>query len=53
MSDVINGRQAVREAMRGRREVGVVWVSRRAKETLEWLPPTRGWRRPSGSTRSR
>ena len=40
MSDVINGRQAVREALRGRREVGEVWVSRRAKETLEWLPPT-------------
>ena len=38
MTELIHGRQAVREALRGRREVGVVWCSRRAGETLEWLP---------------
>ncbi len=32
------GRQAVREALRGRREVLRVWCSARARETLEWLP---------------
>lgn len=38
VTELIHGRQAVREALRGRREVGVVWCSRRAGETLEWLP---------------
>ena len=38
MTELIHGRQAVREALRGRREVGVVWCSRRAGETLKWLP---------------
>jgi 23S rRNA (guanosine2251-2'-O)-methyltransferase len=38
MADVIWGRQAVREALRGRREVLGVWCTARAGETLEWLP---------------
>ena len=38
MADVVYGRQAVREALRGRREVGVVWCAPGLGETLDWLP---------------
>jgi 23S rRNA (guanosine2251-2'-O)-methyltransferase len=38
VSELICGRQAVREALRGRREVGVIWCSRRSRESLDWLP---------------
>jgi 23S rRNA (guanosine2251-2'-O)-methyltransferase len=38
MADVVYGRQAVREALRGRREVGQVWCAKAAAESLEWLP---------------
>lgn len=40
VTELIYGRQAVREALRGRREVVEVWCSQRSKETLEWLPAT-------------
>ena len=36
--DLVYGRQAVREALRGRREVRAVWCSRRSAESLDWLP---------------
>jgi 23S rRNA (guanosine2251-2'-O)-methyltransferase len=36
--DVVYGRQPVREALRGRREVLSVLCSARARETLAWLP---------------
>jgi 23S rRNA (guanosine2251-2'-O)-methyltransferase len=39
--DVIYGRNAVREALRGRREVLEVWASARALETLPWLAALR------------
>lgn len=35
--DLIYGRNAVREALRGRREVVELWVSERAAEGLPWL----------------
>lgn len=35
--DVVYGRNAVREALRGRRSVLEVWVGERAAATLEWL----------------
>jgi 23S rRNA (guanosine2251-2'-O)-methyltransferase len=35
--DLIYGRNAVREALRGRREVLELWVSERAAASLEWL----------------
>jgi 23S rRNA (guanosine2251-2'-O)-methyltransferase len=38
MAEVIWGRQAVREALRGRRQVLAIWCTGRARETLEWLP---------------
>lgn len=38
MAEVVYGRRAVREAMRGRREVGQVWCSAGLGETLDWLP---------------
>ena len=43
MSDVVNGRQAVREALRGRREVGQVWASR-ARRRL-WIGSRRAFAR--------
>jgi 23S rRNA (guanosine2251-2'-O)-methyltransferase len=36
--DIVYGRQAVREALRGRRAVLRVWCSTRAREALGWLP---------------
>jgi 23S rRNA (guanosine2251-2'-O)-methyltransferase len=38
MPEVIWGRQPVREALRGRRQVLAVWCTPRAREALEWLP---------------
>jgi 23S rRNA (guanosine2251-2'-O)-methyltransferase len=38
MAEMIWGRQAVREALRGRRQVLGIWCTARARETLEWLP---------------
>ena len=38
MAEVIWGRQPVREALRGRRQVLAVWCTPRAREALEWLP---------------
>jgi len=38
MADVVYGRRAVREALRGRREVGQVWCAAGLGETLDWLP---------------
>lgn len=35
--DLVYGRNAVREALRGRRAVLEVWASERAEATLEWL----------------
>jgi 23S rRNA (guanosine2251-2'-O)-methyltransferase len=35
--DLVYGRNAVREALRGRREVLEVWAGERAAATLEWL----------------
>ena len=35
--DLVYGRNAVREALRGRRSVLEVWVGERAAATLEWL----------------
>jgi 23S rRNA (guanosine2251-2'-O)-methyltransferase len=35
--DVVYGRNAVREALRGRREVLELWASERAASSLEWL----------------
>ncbi len=35
--ELVYGRNAVREALRGRREVLELWVSERAAATLEWL----------------
>lgn len=37
-AELIYGRQAVREALRGRREVERVWCSERARGLYEWLP---------------
>lgn len=39
--DLLYGRNAVREALRGPREVTEVWASERARETLDWLPDAR------------
>jgi 23S rRNA (guanosine2251-2'-O)-methyltransferase len=38
MADVVYGRRAVREALRGRRQVGQVWCASGLGETLDWLP---------------
>jgi 23S rRNA (guanosine2251-2'-O)-methyltransferase len=38
MAETIWGRQAVREALRGRRQVLRVWCTERAREGLDWLP---------------
>jgi 23S rRNA (guanosine2251-2'-O)-methyltransferase len=38
MADVVYGRQAVREALRGRREVGKVWCAHGLQATVDWLP---------------
>lgn len=38
MADVVYGRQPVREALRGRREVLEVWCTEAARASLEWLP---------------
>ena len=38
MADVVYGRRAVREALRGRREVGRVWCAPGAADGLDWLP---------------
>ena len=35
--DLVYGRNAVREALRGRREVLELWVSERAAASLDWL----------------
>jgi len=37
-ADLIYGRQAVREALRGRRRVERVWCSEKALELFDWLP---------------
>ena len=39
-ADLVYGHHAVREALRGRREVLQVWCSERARGRLEWLPET-------------
>jgi 23S rRNA (guanosine2251-2'-O)-methyltransferase len=36
--ELVYGRRAVREALRGRREVVGIWCSPRARGSLEWLP---------------
>jgi len=38
MADVVYGRRAVREALRGRREVGKVWCAAGLDATIDWLP---------------
>jgi len=38
VTDVVYGRRAVREALRGRRDVGRVWCAPGLAETLGWLP---------------
>lgn len=38
MADLVYGTHAVREALRGRRQVLRVWCTRRAREQQEWLP---------------
>jgi 23S rRNA (guanosine2251-2'-O)-methyltransferase len=38
MADLIYGTHAIREALRGRRQVLRVWCTRRAREQHEWLP---------------
>jgi len=38
MADVVYGRRAVREALRGRREVGKVWCAAGLEGTIDWLP---------------
>ena len=38
MADVVYGRRAVREALRGRREVGQVWCAPGMADSLDWLP---------------
>ena len=40
-SDLVYGRQAVREALRGRREVLEVWATERAAAGEEWLADTK------------
>jgi 23S rRNA (guanosine2251-2'-O)-methyltransferase len=50
MADVVYGRRAVREALRGRREVGQVWCARGAAEALDWLPAGARVERPERLT---
>lgn len=50
MADVVYGRRAVREALRGRREVAQVWCARGAVEALEWLPAGARVERPERLT---
>lgn len=38
MADVVYGRRAVREALRGRREVGQVWCAPGMADSMDWLP---------------
>ena len=38
VTELVYGRRPVFEALRGRREVGRVWCTRRSRESLEWLP---------------
>lgn len=38
MAEIVYGRHAVREALRGRREVMRVWAADRVRQGLEWLP---------------
>ena len=38
MADVVYGRRAVREALRGRREVAKVWCAPGLEGTIDWLP---------------
>jgi 23S rRNA (guanosine2251-2'-O)-methyltransferase len=38
MAETIWGRQAVREALRGRRQVLAIWCTARARDSLDWLP---------------
>lgn len=38
MAETVYGRRAVREALRGRREVLRVWCSDAARRSLDWLP---------------
>ncbi len=40
MAEVVYGRQPVREALRGRREVLAVWCSAASRRSLDWLPET-------------
>jgi 23S rRNA (guanosine2251-2'-O)-methyltransferase len=38
VAEIVYGRHAVREALRGRREVLRVWVAERVRDGLEWVP---------------
>ena len=38
MGDIVYGRRSVREALRGRREVGKVWCAPGLQGTIDWLP---------------
>jgi 23S rRNA (guanosine2251-2'-O)-methyltransferase len=38
VAEIVYGRHAVREALRGRREVLRVWVAARVRDGLEWMP---------------
>jgi 23S rRNA (guanosine2251-2'-O)-methyltransferase len=50
MADVVYGRRSVREALRGRREVGQVWCTKGAAEALDWLPAGARVERPERLT---
>jgi 23S rRNA (guanosine2251-2'-O)-methyltransferase len=39
--ELVYGRNAVREALRGPREVSEIWASEKAHESLDWLPDAR------------
>lgn len=47
-ADQIYGRQAVREALRGRRAVERVWCSAKARDLYEWLPASAVVTLPAG-----
>jgi 23S rRNA (guanosine2251-2'-O)-methyltransferase len=38
VAEIVYGRHAVREALRGRREVMRVWVADRVRDAVEWIP---------------
>src|SRR5579871_5966800 len=50
MADVVYGRRAVREALRGRRDVGQVWCAPGLADALEWLPAGARTARPDQLT---